>query len=364
MFQNFFRPTRLIRSRSTRPSPALEHLEPRSLLSIAHAPLGYRGGSAFGSGSSSNSITFSQAPAAVQTGLASLASTDGLSAPTSTSTVLLGNSNGLLTYTIKVTATGATTLLTVDSSGAAVTAPTQFTTTFGALANPAVSNEFTAIATALGLTAPTSSTTVNVSTTSGGAATYSIALSPASSSGKYSRAAIISVDSAGNPVGNASLPLSVFSTTIQNALTSNAPTGAAALTSTSLVSVRTLNGLTTYSATYTTSGARTIVSVNSAGALTSLPSTSTSTFGAIPAAAQTTLQNLATARGISTAIPSTQSVLVFTESGSLTIYTVRLAATGTTSSGATYTYYISLSSDQNGNPTVLPQGAGNARLCV
>jgi hypothetical protein len=333
-------------------------------MSAVHPAFGGRGGPSSFRGDAGNTITFNLAPAAVQTGLTALASTDGVTAPTASSTVLLGNVDGVLTYTVKITGTGTTTLLTVDSSGNAVTSPTKSTTTFGALTNTAVTSEFTAIAAALGLTAPGSSNTVSVSTTSAGASTYTMTWT-SSTSGRHAKTTVISVDDNGNPVGNTSLPFSVFSSTIQNALSANAPSGATTLTSTSLVNVRTINGVTTYSATYLSAGTRTTVTVNGAGKLTSLPNTSTSTFADIPTAAQTELQTLATAKGVSTTIDSSQSVSVYDEGNGLTIYTMRLAATTTTASGATYTYYISLSVDQNGDPAVLPSGAnGGNTFCV
>ena len=70
-----------------------------------------------GSGFNSSEIAFSLAPAAVQTGLASLASTDGDTAPTATTEVHLANKNGVEIYTIKETSTGTTSNLTVDVAG-------------------------------------------------------------------------------------------------------------------------------------------------------------------------------------------------------------------------------------------------------
>ena len=68
------------------------------------------------------------------------------------------------------------------------------------------------------------------------------------STGRHARTTVISVDANGDPTGNESVPLSTLSTAIQNGLTSNAPAGATALPSTSLIAVRTINGVTTYSA--------------------------------------------------------------------------------------------------------------------
>ncbi len=235
------------------------------------------------------------------------------------------------------------------------TAPVKSSTTLGTLANPAVTSEFTAIATAAGFTALLDATVVSVSTTNG-VATYSVVLT--SGTGRHARYVAYSVDASGNPVGDAALPLSVFSMAIQNALVGAAPSGATALTPTSTILVKTTNGLTTYSATYLSAGSRLTVSVNAAGMFTSLPSTTTTTFSAIPTVTQTELQTLATAKGVTTTIAPTQVVSVYSEGNGLTIYTVKLSATNTTSGGTTYTYYVAISADQLGNPSVLPFGGG------
>jgi len=109
------------------------------------------------------------------------------------------------------------------------------------------------------------------------------------------------------------VPLSTLSTTIQDALTSNAPAGATALTDTSLIDVRTLQGVTLYTATYTSAGTTTRVSVNSAGTLKSLPSSSEVEFSTLPQVAQTELQTLATADGYTSTIAATQTVTAFAE---------------------------------------------------
>src|SRR5262245_27683871 len=83
----------------TRPiAPALfETLESRQLLSACV-------GGGVGRGQVS-AIEFDQAPAAVQAGLNSLATTDNLSAPAATQLVYLGNSGGVETYTVDITGT-------------------------------------------------------------------------------------------------------------------------------------------------------------------------------------------------------------------------------------------------------------------
>ena len=248
-----------------------------------------KAGGVHAGGLNGGTILFSQASTAIQNGLDALATTDGVTAPGSTATIYLGNSNGVETYTVDVTSTGKVTKLTVDAAGAAVTSPTVASSTFGAISNTAVTSEMTAIASAIGATAPSSTSVVTVTTSASGAVTYTIALSSSTSGstgGGWGRVTVVTIDSNGNPVGNARLPLSVFSAAIQNGLTSNAPSGATALTSTSVVTVQTLNGVTTYSATYTSTGTRTTVTVDGTGALANLPSVSSTTFGALPTVAQ------------------------------------------------------------------------------
>ena len=322
----------------------LEILEDRCLLSAAHF------------GGNVNTITFNLAPVAVQKGLDTLAENGGLADLSADQNVYLGNRNGAETYTADISSSGSSTVFTVDQSGSQVTAPVKSSTTFGAISNADVTNEFNTIATALNLTAPASTTNVKVVTNSDKSAVYSLTLASASSTGRHVRWTTISVDSNGDPTGNQTLPLSVLSAAIQNGLTSNAPKGATALTSTSPVSIQTHNGVTTYSATYRSTGIRTTVTVDNTGAMANLPSTSTAQFSAIPAAAQTELQALAAANGYSGTIAGTQKVIVYDEANGTTIYGVRLPVSGTSSkSGATYTYLISVASDQAGNPTVPPR---------
>ncbi len=354
-------------------SVAIEPLENRQLL---HGGFGGFGGFGHGGdgpgiggpgGGNQTTIAFSLAPTAVQTGLDKLATADGLTDPTSTQLVRLGNSNGVETYSVTIDGTGTVSTLTVDQLGDAVTAPTQTTTTWatlsgtGAGSDSAAAAEISAIATALSLTAPTSTDTVNVSTTSAGAVTYSIHLTgSATSTSDIDFGPTVAVDAAGNPVGNQQLPFSVFSSTIRTALNKNAPTGATALaaTSTKNVDVRTTDGITTYSTTFTVTGTQTTVTVNSAGTLTSLPTTTTTTFSALSSALQKELQTLATADGVTTAIASTQSVSVLTETNGTVIYSVTLAATGTSASGSNFTFDVTVSVDSSGNPTTLPHDGG------
>jgi hypothetical protein len=345
------KPGRQLSAAAWRP---IEILEGRRMLSAsAHAAFG--GG---GHGGHSATIEFSQAPAAVQTGLDNLATADGLTDPTSTQTVYLSNVNGVERYSVDINGTGTQSILTVNQNGVAVTAPTTSATTFGALgtSDSAAATEITAIASALSLTAPASTTVVHVTTTSGGAITYSVHLA---SSTTGTKGATIAVDSNGNPVGNQTLPFDVLATAIQNGLNTNAPSGATALASTSTqnVKVQTLNGVTTYSTTFTVSGTTTTVTVNSAGTLTSLPSTTSTTFSALPTVAQTELQTLATADGYTGTISSSATISAYDEANGTTIYTITLPVTKTGSDGtSTYTINLTLSVDELGNPTVLPGG--------
>ena len=346
-----------------RHAPGLEPLERRQLLSGTpggghgggpggHAPGGPGGGPA------QDTIAFSLLPATIQTGLTTLATTDGLADPTDATPVALGNQNGVETYTVTITSTGTVSRLTVDAAGNPVTAPVQSTTTFGDLA-PAPAAEITAIAAAKSLTAPTTDTTVNVTTTAAGVVTYSAALSASTDTtttdDRRSHPMAVMVDADGNPVGNQSLPLSVFPSAVQAALTAGAPTGATALTDTSTVNVRTAGGLTTYAVTYTVDGTDTTVTVDKAGATVAPAAKTTADFSTLPAAAQTELQALATAKSLGT-IATDQSVDVYTQvGGTVTLYAVRLSAT-TTDDGPTGGHGATLVVDANGNPTTLPMG--------
>jgi hypothetical protein len=128
------------------------------------------------------------------------------------------------------------------------------------------------------------------------------------------------------------------------------------LTSTSNVSVKTLDGQTTYSARYTSTGTVTTVTVNAAGTLTSLPSHSTTTWADVPAAAQTELQALATDEGAT--LDTTGTVYVYDEANGTVIYSMKVSLSKTSNSGNTFTYMLTVSSDEDGNPTVPPTDGG------
>lgn len=322
-----------------------------------------------GAGRMLTTIQFNQTPAAVQTGLTTLANTDKLTAPTATQTVFLSNINGVESYTIDITSTGTDSRLTVDQTGAPVTAPTQSTTTWatlngtGAGADAAAAKEITAIAAALGLIAPTDATVINVSTPATGAATYTVWLSNSSKTW-WRRGTLVSVDANGNPVGDQNLPFSVIPTAIQSALNSNAPTGATpiAADSTQMVRVQTIDGVTLYSTNFTTSGTTTTITVNLAGKLANLPTHTTSTFGALSSDLQTALQTLATDAGATTKIDPSTSVDVLTEVNGTTLYSVKVGVSATSPRGNTYTRNVTITVDSSGNPTTLPsQGIGEGQ---
>jgi len=358
----------------------MEPLEERQFLSASHGGHGTTPGGGIslfaGHGDTVSSIQFSQAPAAVQAGLGTLATNAGLTDPAATQTVYLGNTDGAETYSVVITGTGTTTRLTVDDTGAPVTAHTRSTTTWVTLSgggtggDAAAAAEISAIATALGLTAPASTTNVNVATASDGTATYSVTLASAASTSVTGRlrhpGATITVDGNGNPVGNQNLPFSVIPAAIQSALNANRPSGVAPLAgdSTQSVSVRTQDGLTTYTATFAGTGTRTSVTVNKAGVLTSRPNTTATTFGAIPAAAQAELQALAAANGFTGTITADQTVSAYAAGDGETLYTVRLSVPQTNNRGISYTKNLTITVDGSGNPTVLPGEAGGGGGCA
>ena len=348
------------RSRSARPaarrsSPVgLEPLEHRQLLSATPVGGHHDGG---GGRPAQDTVAFSLLPATIQTGLTTLDTTDTL---TDATPVALGNQDGVETYTATVRSTGTVSRLTVDAAGQPVTAPTQSTATVADLPAAAAA-EVTAIAAATGLTAPTDATTVHVTTTAAGVVTYSVALATddtTATDARHGRPSAVMVDAAGNPVGNQRLPLSVFATAVQDALTAAAPTGATALTDTSTVDVRTTGGLTTYSVRYTVDGTDTTVTVDTTGAAVAAAATSTALFSAIPAAAQAEIQAIATAKGAGT-VAADQSVDVNTPAGGgVTLYAVKLTTdlTDSTDGGDRPAPGVTIVVDASGNPTTLLLG--------
>ncbi len=340
----------------------MESLESRELLSSAHYQAAVKAlNKQHHRGEALNTILFGQAPAAVQTGLDTDATDHSLTEPTSSTKVRLANVNGIETYSVRISDAGAVTTLTVDQLGDLVTAPTTTTTTFGTLSgtgtgsNTAASSEISTIASSLSLTAPTADTNV-IAVTDDGKTTYSVRLQHSSTSNsKHPRGVLITVDSDGNPAGNEDVPFSVLPSAIQKGINANIPTGATALAtdSTQTVNVRTIDGVVLYTTTFTTSGASTKVTVNSAGDAASLPTTTTTTFSALTKTVQNELQTLATANGVTTTIADTQSINVYTEANGTVLYSATLSATSTKNTSVTFD--ITITVDADGNPTTLPR---------
>jgi hypothetical protein len=300
-----------------------------------------------------DTIEFDLTPTVVQTGLDNLATTDGVSAPTPTQTVLLHNVGGVEAYTVDITGTGTKTVLTVNAKGAPVTLPTRSTTTWGVLdgagagSNPAAAAEISAIVTAENLTAPTDSTTINVVTFSGGTSIYSLKLDK-SGHGKHVKSTRIFVNSDGDPVGNQILPFSVMVPAVQQGLINAAPAGSGLTSSsTQAVYVRSYDGVATYTMTFRTTGTVTTITVDKTGALVNRPRRTDTTFSSIPLAAQAELSALAVDDGDTTAIGASHKVTSFAETNGTTVYRILLATAG----GEQFR----ISVDENGDPTVPPQ---------
>ena len=337
----------------------LELLEGRRMMSVSPTGWGHDNPGP----QAVSALQFSLVPAAVKTGLDKLATAGGLTDPTATTPVQLDNHDGVETYTVTLRGTGTVSRFTVNAAGTAVAAPTQSTTTFAKLTTAAAA-EVTAIAKALKLTAPTSTTAVHVTTTSAGATTYSVVVSGATTTTAnghtvHGPSAVVMVDAAGNPVGNQALPTGVIPSKILAGLNAAAPKGATPLTATSttLVRVGTVDGVTTYSATFVVGTARTTVTVDTAGAAVALDTRASSTFASASTAAKAELQSLATALGYTGTIAATQAVTVVTEANGTKLYVVTLSVPDSaTSSGRSHS--VTLVVDANGNPTVLPDGLG------
>jgi hypothetical protein len=354
----------------------LEGLEGRQLLSALPAlsqPIFVIGA---GGASAVKVIDFNQIPTAAQSGLDTLAGTDQLTAPTSTQPVTLGNSNGLDTYSVTLKGTGTSNTLTVDQNGNLFTPAVRTQTTFGTLggngtnSNSAAASEITAIAQHLGVSAPSSSTVVHVTTGPDSSLTYnvnlpgfvSIVTNPPGAFSIISQSKrAVTVDGNGNPVGNQKIPFSVIPTAIQNELNAQAPTGETLPSdSTKTVTVATADGQTTYAVVFKGTGIRTRITINSAGQLTDLPTSTNIEYQAVPTAAQTALQALVTSLGSGTTLNSTQSVSVYTESDGTSIYTTSVPVNTALNAGLRIVFPNStetISVDEDGNPTVLPDDA-------
>lgn len=341
------------------PDQTMESLEPRLVFAAGGS------GGAAGTNQIVTTIQFDLAPAAVQAGLGALAISSGLRAPSSTSNQLirLGNSAGLETFTLDIKGSGGKIKLTVDKEGQRVTPPVKSTMTWAALnsSQPAAASQIARIVSEMRLSSPRSGANVQVSTDHTGQSTFTMTLKPLSSGGRSSSSAstreslTISVNQAGNPVGEASLPFSVFSDAIQIGINALAPAGQALFSnSTQLVSVRTLYGSTSYSTIFTSPGRMTKVTVNAAGAPTTLPSKSTDLFFNASFGAQLGMAALANALGYVGDISATAPIGVFHEGQGQSVYTMTLPVSTTLPNGRAVNYFITISVDQDGNPTVMP----------
>ena len=240
--------------------------------------------------------------------------------------------------------------------------------------NAAAANEITAIATALNLTAPTATTSIKVSTASTGVSTYTVRLSPASTTTTtttttttpplHFRTVTISVDSNGNPVGNQSIPFSAIPTSIQTALNKTKPSGATALAATATQTrprphAERRHHLFAHLHRHRHADHRDRQRRRRADQPaqqqhhhlqpTCRPATPRRPPSYRPWPPPTASP---------TAIATGQTVNVYDEGNGTTIYSVTVGVTQTTDSGFTYTRDVTVSVDQAGNPTTLPQDGG------
>jgi hypothetical protein len=226
----------------------------------------------------------------------------------------------------------------------------------------AAAAEFSLIASTMGLAAPSASSSVKVFTDGAGTNTYTMALNPIPAAKAKAKAAApgrdkltVSVDEAGNPVGEASLPFAVFSTAIQDGINALAPAGMGLFSnSMQLVKVRTLFGATSYSTTFSRPGSVTKVAVTAAGSPATMPYKSADLFFNSPMNAQLGILSLANALGYVGDIDAIAPIAVFNEGNGQSIYTITLPVSTTLANGRTVNYMITISVDQDGNPTTMP----------
>jgi endoglucanase Acf2 len=69
---------------------------------------------------------------------------------------------------------------------------------------------------------------------------------------------------------------------------------------------------------------------------------------------QNAISTLATDNGVTAAIAGTTTVQVYDEANGTTIYSVNVSGSKTGSSGNTFMFNLTISVDQNGNPTTVP----------
>ncbi len=96
------------------------------------------------------------------------------------------------------------------------------------------------------------------------------------------------------------------------------------------------------------------MSVNTAGALAKLPTHTTTTFSALPTTVQTAINTLAADNGATGTIAGGTTVQVYDEANGATIYSVNVNGSKVGLSGNSFTFNLTISVDQNGNPTTLP----------
>jgi hypothetical protein len=182
----------------------------------------------------------------------------------STQTVYIRPVNSTTTYyTVVLTpSTGTKITLTADEDGNPVTPPTSSTTTFGAVTDTAATAELTSLATALDLTAPTSTTSVTVRVADG-LTTYTVDLPPSSGTGHDVK---VTVDAAGNPAGSEKIPFSALPSVVSAGLTTLASADSLTIASTQSVIVATSGGVTTYTVRLSSSGQSVEYTVDTTGA--------------------------------------------------------------------------------------------------
>ncbi len=344
------------------PDQSIEALEPRLVFAAA---LG--GSSPPAINQIVSTIQFDLAPAAVREGLGALALSSGFRDPATNANqfIRLGNYSGLETFTLDIRGAGSKLSLTVDKNGQRFTPPVKSTTTWSALntSQPAAAAQISRMILEMRLSPLRSGSSIQVSTDHLGQSTYTVSLKSLSTTTGRSRGAqsssesiTVSVNQAGNPVGEAMLPFSVFSDAIQIGINALAPAGQALFSnSTQLVRVRTLYSATSYTTSFTSPGRVTTVTVNAAGAPTTLPSKSGDVFFNASFNAQLGLSALASALGYVGDISATTPIYVFNEGQGQSVYTVKLPINKTMPNGRSVNYFITISVDQDGNPTVMPE---------
>lgn len=290
----------------------------------------------------------------MQSGLTNLAAANNLPGPRANQRVTLGNANGIETYSFahgKGNEVVPNPKITVDVNGDPVPATTHSTTTFGAISNSTVTDEFNAIAAGLDVTASASTDNVIVTTLPTGTVVYSRKLHGTGAP----KGVTISVDDSGLPVGNEigateKVPFIALDSTIQDGINNDAPVGAVAIdpASNQIVVVRTLNGITTFSVPFTVGGVKTTVTVDASGDTAALPSQTTDVFSNLFVAAHDELQQLAKDNGFGGIIKSSHAVTAYDEANGTVVYGISISEH---EAGGIHNFAVWV--DQDGNPTTL-----------